>query len=69
MNDRTICNRCKGSGMLEADLRHHATCDYRRHIFGCDDCSGTGFRLIDEGNRVYAGTSYRNEVPYGNPKT
>lgn len=61
------CQRCKGSGMLEADLLNLGSRDYVRHIFGCDDCCGKGTRG-DETGRVYASTSYRNERPYGEPR-
>lgn len=59
-----ICQRCKGSGTLEAQLLNHGTKDYDWHIFGCDDCISKGIR-VHEPNRVYAGTSYRSERPYG----
>lgn len=58
------CQRCKGSGMLRADLRNHGNCEYETHIIGCLDCYGRGWR-ISEPNRVYTSTSMRNEQPYG----
>lgn len=64
MAQKKKCQRCKGSGMLEADLLNRGTLEYDTHIFGCDDCFGKGARG-DETGRVYAGTSYRNERPYG----
>jgi DnaJ-class molecular chaperone len=61
-----MCKRCKGSGMLEAQLKNLATLDYDWAIIGCDDCRGKGDH-DDEPGRVYAPTSYRNERPYGEP--
>ncbi len=60
----TRCQRCKGSGMLEAQLLNHANCEYDWHIFGCDDCLSKGWRG-DETGRVYVATSYMNERPFG----
>lgn len=63
---KKTCQRCKGSGTIEAQLLNHGKCDYVWAIFDCDDCCGKGYR-IDEPKRVYAAEIYRNERPYGEP--
>lgn len=62
----STCQRCKGSGMIEAQLMNPGSGAYSWHIFGCEDCFGNGVRG-DETGRVYAGTCYRGERPYGVP--
>ncbi len=59
-----ICKRCKGSGTLEAQLLNLRNRDYEWAIFGCEDCISKGIR-VHEPDRVYSGTSYRKERPYG----
>lgn len=62
----TKCNRCKGSGMLRADLLSRRDCSYITHVISCDDCQGKGYRG-DETGRVYCSVTYKNERPYGSP--
>lgn len=57
------CQRCRGSGTLEAKLKNLGTLEYDWHIFTCDDCSGKGERG-DESNRVYCSVSYYGERAY-----
>jgi hypothetical protein len=63
----TRCSRCKGSGMLEAQLKHLATCTFQWHIIGCPDCQGAGWRG-DETGRVYTSVELHRESPYGSPQ-
>lgn len=57
------CQRCRGGGMLEADLKDLGTLDYVTHVIGCPDCMSKGVR--DESNsspeRAYASVPLRNE--------
>ncbi len=58
-----LCQRCRGGGVLEADLKNLGTLDYDRHVIGCPDCSGEGVRR-NEPDRVYVSVELRNEQPW-----
>lgn len=59
-----MCDRCKGTGSLEADLMNLGTRNYERHVIECPNCFGKGWRG-DETGRVYGGVELKNERPYG----
>lgn len=67
MKDFVKCDRCKGSGSLSAELENLGTKRWDRHIIGCPNCYGRGWRG-DETGRVYGGMILRNERPYGSER-
>ncbi len=46
------CQRCRGTGLLEAQLKNLGTLDYEWHIIGCPMCDDKGYVTEEDRNRV-----------------